>query len=334
MPDPAPPETDGPSRPEAEPAPSTPSPETETAEELPQPFTGYEVTARIARGGMGEIYRARDHRFNREVAIKSLKPDLTGNPDAVGQFFNEARNVARLRHPNLVRGVDVGRTGEYFYFVMEYIRGETLAEKLERVGRGRLPEKETLAIVHGIGEALAYIAANGLVHRDIKPGNILLTAEREVKVCDLGVAREVAFPTVEAFVKGSPAYASPDQVRGDAEVDIRAEFSGLGCTWYHMLVGHPPFVGDTPQSVMEQHLHAPAPDPCSENPRLSEYTGELVVWLLHKDPMDRPPTPESFLAELQQHPLWPEVKPEESSAPQIQAGEADAPAAQTPAEDA
>lgn len=269
---------------------------------LEQPFPGYEVLEKIAQGGMGAVFLARDLRLDREVAIKALVPHLASHADAVEQFFNESRNVARLRHPGIVRGLDVGRAGKYFYFVMEYARGETLAAKLQRLERGRLPEKESLEIVRQAAEALQYIFENGLVHRDLKPVNLILDGKGGVKLCDLGVAREIEHPGHDAFVKGSPDYASPEQITGDPNVDIRADLYGLGCTWYHMLTGQPPFRSATPEETLRRHLHEEPKNLRELDPRLSAATSELVRWLLMKDRDERPRTPQAFLARLMKHP--------------------------------
>ncbi len=268
-----------------------------------QPFPGYEVHERIGRGGMAAIFRATDLRFEREVAVKTLIPDLTHHEDAVERFFNEARNVARLRHENIVRGLDVGRAGKYFYFVMEYVKGETAAEKLARLERGRLPEREALHIVRAVAEALQYMFENGLVHRDIKPGNILLAQGGGVKVCDLGLAREVAFPSPEACIKGSPSYASPEQIRCDPNVDIRADLYGLGCAWYHMLLGQPPFTGQTSAEILRRHLDDEPEPPRERDPRIGAMTSQIILWLLKKDRDERPRTPQALLAKLAEHPL-------------------------------
>ncbi len=271
--------------------------------EMHEAFPGYDIREKIAEGGMGTIFLARDLRLDRDVAIKVLTPDLEHNEDAVAQFFSEARTVARLRHANIIRGLDVGRTGTSFYFVMEHVPGETVLQKIERLERGYLPERETVTIVRQVTQALQYIHENGLVHRDVKPGNLLLTQDGVAKLCDLGVAREVAYPTPEAVVKGSPAYASPEQIRGDADVDIRADLYGLGCTWFHMLIGRPPYAADTADEVMHQQLSAPLPDAHAVAGRVSRETSELIQWLMQKDREQRPPTPAVFLGRLDAHPL-------------------------------
>ncbi len=273
------------------------------SQELVHRFPGYLVTRELAKGGMGTVYLARDTRLDRNVAIKELVPNLENNPDAVQHFFEEAGNTARLRHENIIRGLDVGRTGDTFYFVMEYVNGETVQQKLERLERGRIPEREALQIIMQVADALQYIFEHSLVHRDIKPGNILLGAEGKVKLCDLGVARELCCRSAEEFVKGSPAYASPEQIRGEIDVDIRADLYGLGCTWFHMLIGQPPFRGVTREEVMRKHLDAEPPNPRELNPRLSAASSETILWLLRKNPDERPRTPKELISKLQEHPL-------------------------------
>ncbi len=278
-----------------------------------QPFAGYKVYDKIAQGGSGAVFLARDERLGRDVAIKALTPDLQSNENAVDLFFNEARNVARLRHPNIVRGYDVGRTGTYFYFVMEFVRGESLGVKLDRLDRHRLQEKEAFRIVREILKALQCVFETGLVHRDVKPGNILLGNNGDVKLCDLGIAREVAFATPEAVVMGSPSYASPEQVRGDCDIDIRADIYGLGCTWFHMITGQPPYRGETAQQVMQKHLdeEADLPSPRDLDPRLSAATSALIGWMMAKDREKRPRTPQQLLNKMREHPLCKMIEEEE-----------------------
>lgn len=273
------------------------------ATEWEQPFPGYTVIEKIAQGGYGAVYRARDERFQREVAIKILLPDLAAHPDAVERFFAEARTTARLRHPHLVRGYDVGRSGRYLFYVMEYVHGESLAQKLERLERHCLSERESLEIIRPLAEVLQYIFEQGLVHRDVKPGNILLGEERAVKLCDLGIARELSYPDERSVVRGSPSYASPEQIREECDIDIRSDLYSLGCTWFHMLLGRPPFMGSCPEEILRGHLETPPPSPRTINMRITAATSELILWLLEKDRDQRPRTPAKFLEKLSLHPL-------------------------------
>lgn len=268
-----------------------------------QPFPGYKVTHKIGQGGSGAVFLAKDIRLDRDIAIKTLIPDLEHNEDAVERFFNEARQVARMRHNNIVRGLDVGRSGKYFFFVMEYIRGESVADKLSRLHGGRLREIDTIKIVLDIADALQYIFENGLVHRDIKPGNIILANSGEIKLCDFGVAKEVAYESQESFVMGSPSYVSPEAAAGDPNIDIRADLYSLGCTWYHMLLSRPPFIGESAPVILRKHISDDPVNPTEVDLRITPATGQLLMWLLEKDRDRRPRNPQQFIAKMMTHPL-------------------------------
>ncbi len=284
------------------------APVDENGQLLEQPFPGYLVTARLAETPGSTVFRATDTRLDREVAIKALIPDLTHNQDAVELFFNEARNVARLRHPRIVRGLDVGRAGKYFYFAMEFIKGESLADRLARLERGKLAEKAALPIVRQTAEGLQYIFENGLAHRNLKPGNVLLTESGEVKLGDLGVAREVAYATPEDLALANSAYVSPEQARGDFNIDIRSDLYSLGCLWHHLVLGYPPFRGVTPQEVLRKQQEADPANPREQDVRISAATSQLILSLLAKDRDDRPRTPQDFLNRLREHPLLAEER--------------------------
>ena len=161
-----------------------------------QPFTGYKVVNILGEGPAGPVLLARDTRFEREVVIKAIVPDLEAHEDAAERFFNEARQVARLRHDNIVRGVDVGRAGKYLYFVMEYVRGETLEKRLSALQSGRIREIEALQHVIQAAAGLQFIFEQGLAHRNIKPANLMLGGGT-LKIADFGVARDLAFPDTQ-----------------------------------------------------------------------------------------------------------------------------------------
>ncbi len=266
-------------------------------------FPGYLVTAKISETSRRLVFRARDTRLDRPAIIKALVPDLEHNPDAVRIFFDEARRVARLRHENIVRGLDAGRAGAYFYFVTEDVKGESLADKLERLARKRLPPREALAVTQQLAQALLCASENGLTHRAVEPAHVILGNDGAAQLDDLGVAREIAWPDPEAVVRDAPFYAAPERIRNDPNADIRADLYSLGCVWFHMLLGRPPFAGATPEEILGQHLEAPAPQPAETEAGagVSVATGELIPWLLAKDPGDRP-TPRELLDRLATEP--------------------------------
>ena len=254
----------------------------------------YELQNLIGRGGMADVWRARDHRLGRDVAVKRLRADLASDDTFQARFQREAQSAARLNHPNIVAVYDTGETQDPTtglqvpYIVMELIDGHTLRDVL-RDGRKILPRR-ALEFTQGVLDALSYSHAAGIVHRDIKPANVMLTREGYVKVMDFGIARAVADTsatmTQTAAVIGTAQYLSPEQARGET-VDNRADIYATGCLLYELLVGRPPFIGDSPVSVAYQHVREiPAP-PSSLD---SEITGEMdaiTLKALAKERADR-----------------------------------------------
>jgi len=247
----------------------------------------YEITARIARGGMATVYRALDRRLDRVVALKIMHPQLADGVDVAARFRREARAAARLAHPGVVGVYDQGSTDEMNYLTMEFVDGTNLRALLRR--RGVLPVGEALQTVERVLDALAAAHRAGLVHRDIKPENILITTDGEVKVADFGLARAVSEATVATAgsLLGTVAYLSPEIVT-NGEADARADVYAVGAMLYELLTGHQPFQGDTPIQVAYQHVHAEVPAPSEEILWLPYQVDELVAALTAKDPGDRP----------------------------------------------
>ena len=254
----------------------------------------YELGSPLGRGGMAQVRRARDTRLGRQVAVKLLRIDLAGDPTFQARFRREAQASAGLNHPNIVAVYDTGEetdpeTGVSVpYIVMELVEGHTLRE-LIRDGRKILPDR-ALEFTAGVLDALAYSHRAGIVHRDIKPANVMLTNTGRVKVMDFGIARAVADTsatmTQTAAVIGTAQYLSPEQARGET-VDARSDIYSAGCLLYELLVGHPPFRGDSPVSVAYQHVRE-APVPPSElDPMVSDDMDAIVLKALAKDPADR-----------------------------------------------
>ncbi|MHC4202434.1 MAG: serine/threonine-protein kinase, partial [Planctomycetota bacterium] len=214
---------------------------------------GYELIETIGAGSSGTVYKARQISMDRLVAIKVLPQKLAQDERFTERFMREARAVAKLNHPNVVTGIDVGEAGGVYYFVMEYVDGESVADRVRR--EGTVPEKEALEIARQVCLALDCAFKNGIVHRDIKPANILLTRGGEAKLADLGVARHAETEGVATRrVFGTPYYMSPEQARGDAEIDTRSDIYSLGATLYHLLGGKPPFHGNAPKVVMTKQV--------------------------------------------------------------------------------
>ncbi len=254
----------------------------------------YQLGEVLGRGGMAEVRRARDLRLGRDVAVKQLRVDLASDPTFQERFRREAQSAAGLNHPNIVAVYDTGEdtdpsTGVRVpYIVMELVEGRTLRDLL-RTGRKIVPTK-ALEFVRGILDALSYSHKAGIIHRDIKPANVMLTADGTVKVMDFGIARAVADTsstmTQTAAVIGTAQYLSPEQARGET-VDSRSDIYSAGCLLYELLVGRPPFQGDSPVSVAYQHVReAPVP-PSHLDPMITPAMDAITLKALAKDPEDR-----------------------------------------------
>ncbi|MBP8919323.1 MAG: Stk1 family PASTA domain-containing Ser/Thr kinase [Micropruina sp.] len=254
----------------------------------------YELGSPLGRGGMAQVRRARDTRLGRQVAVKLLRTDLAGDPTFQARFRREAQASAGLNHPNIVAVYDTGEekdpeTGVWVpYIVMELVEGHTLRELL-REERKILPDR-ALEFTAGVLDALAYSHRAGIVHRDIKPANVMLTNAGRVKVMDFGIARAVADTsatmTQTAAVIGTAQYLSPEQARGET-VDARSDIYSAGCLLYELLVGQPPFRGDSPVSVVYQHVRENPVPPSQLDPMVTPGMDALVLKALAKNPADR-----------------------------------------------
>jgi serine/threonine-protein kinase len=252
----------------------------------------YELDGIVGRGGMAEVYRARDLRLDRIVAVKTLREDLARDQTFQARFRREAQSAASLNHPSIVAVYDTGEdnTGMSHvpYIVMEYVDGRTIRDLL-RDDRRLLPER-ALEITDGVLRALDYSHRAGIVHRDIKPGNVMLNRQGEIKVMDFGIARAVADTqatmTQTAQVIGTAQYLSPEQARGE-RVDARSDLYSVGCLLYELLTGRPPFMGDSPVAIAYQHVReAPVP-PSRVDPELPEWADPIVLRAMEKDPDER-----------------------------------------------
>lgn len=251
---------------------------------------GFEIVKLIGRGGMGSVYLARQLSLNRPVAIKILPASMAANSSYVMRFQQEARAAAKVKHPSLVQIYDAGEEHELFYYVMEYINGETTAQRVVR--KGRLDEKNALLIAESVAVALEHAWAEArLVHRDIKPDNILIDGDGTVKVADLGLAKMIDQSamaiTISRSIIGTPHYCAPEQVRGESRVDCRADIYALGATLYHYIVGHAPFADTSGVSAMVRSLTDYVPDPMDCHPDVSEYVAWLIEKMMAKDRNDR-----------------------------------------------
>jgi len=263
----------------------------------------YQVGDTLGFGGMSEVHRGRDLRLGRDVAIKVLRADLVRDPSFQTRFRREAQNAGSLNHPGIVAVYETGETqgeaGTIPYIVMEYVDGETLRDLLKR--EGSLEPAWAMEIVADVCAALDFSHRHGIVHRDIKPANVMLTRAGAVKVMDFGIARAVADgqATVRATaaVLGTAQYLSPEQARGQA-VDARSDVYATGCVLFELLVGAPPFTGDSPVAVAYQHVREDPKAPSEVKPGLPRELDSIVLKALNKNPLNRYQTAAEMRADL------------------------------------
>ena len=248
----------------------------------------YELDGVVGLGGLAEVYRARDIRLDRIVAVKTLREDLAWDQTFQARFRREAQSAASLNHPSIVAVYDTGEDmvgqANVPYVVMEYVDGRTLRELL-RDDRRLLPER-ALEITDGVLRALDYSHRNGIVHRDIKPGNVMLTRSAEVKVMDFGIPRAVSDDTPTGEVIGTADYMSPEQARGE-RVDARSDLYSTGCLLYELLTGRPPFSGDSPVAIAYQHVRENPIPPSRVDSEIPAWDDSIVLKAMAKDPAER-----------------------------------------------
>ncbi|MBI3829589.1 MAG: protein kinase [Planctomycetes bacterium] len=266
---------------------------------------GFEILEKIGQGAMGAVFKARQISLDRIVALKVLPPKIAQDTKFIERFQREARSSARLNHPNIVLGIDVGRdepTG-LWYFAMEFIDGPSLKEVLAK--EGKLPETRALKLMLDIARALECAARQNIVHRDIKPDNILLAKTGEAKLADLGLAKKIddeddAHLTQSGRAVGTPHYMAPEQVRGEGGAfDIRTDLYAVGATLFHLVTGSTPFQAPTAAAVMAMHLTDAPPKANEVEHVVSEGCARLIARLMEKKPEQRVQTPEKLLEEIE-----------------------------------
>ena len=266
-----------------------------------QQLPGYQILNKCGAGAMAVVYRAKQLSLDRTVAVKVLPKRLSRNTEFVERFYREGRAAAQLNHANIVQAIDVGEANGFHYFVMEFVEGCTVYDEL---AEGKVyGEREAIEIITQITKALQHAHERGFIHRDVKPKNIMLTKERVAKLADMGLAREAT--DVQAAMAeagrayGTPYYIAPEQIRGEVDIDQRADLYSLGATFYHMVTGRVPFEGPTPSAVMHKHLKEPLTPPDHLNTNLTAGCGAMIEMLLAKDREERYPSARELLSDLE-----------------------------------
>lgn len=246
----------------------------------------YRIEAAVGEGGMAKVFRGQDQVLGRTVAVKVLAPEFARDGQFVQRFRREAQSAAALNHPNVVSVFDTGSDGPVHYIVMEFVEGRTLRDVLG--ADGRLHPRRAAEIAESMCRALASAHKQGLVHRDVKPGNVMLTPSGEVKVMDFGIARVTTGEalTQTATVLGTASYFSPEQAKGEP-VDARSDVYSAGCVLYEMLTGQPPFSGDSPVSIAYKHVREDPQLPSQLNPDVSSSLDAVVMKAMAKNPANR-----------------------------------------------
>jgi len=259
------------------------------AERSGQQIPGYKILGKLGAGAMATVFKARQLSLDRTVAIKVLPRKFSQNAEFIARFYAEGRVAAQLNHPNIVQAYDVGQAGEFHYFVMEYVEGTTVHDQIAK--HRRFSEADAMDIVIQIAEALDHSHRKGLIHRDVKPKNIMLTKEGVAKLADMGLARAVsdkeAAESEAGKAYGTPYYISPEQIRGEKDITPAADIYSLGATLYHMVTGSVPFEGKSPSAVMHKHLKAELVPPDHVNPKLSAGISQVIEMMMAKAASDR-----------------------------------------------
>lgn len=262
---------------------------------------GYRIMAKIGAGAMATVFKGRQLSLDRLVAIKVLPKRMSENPEYVERFYREGQAAAKLNHANIVQAFDVGEASGYHYFVMEYVEGHTLYDEI--TGDEPLTEQRVLSFMIQIAKALEHAHKQGLIHRDVKPKNIMITKEGLAKLADMGLARaaadEEAAQAEAGRAFGTPYYISPEQIRGEVDIDFRSDIYSFGATMYHALTAQVPFDAPTPAAVMHKHLKEPLIPPDHINTDLSVGIGEVVEVMMAKERDDRYSSTTEVLMDLE-----------------------------------
>lgn len=259
------------------------------AERSGQQIPGFRILGKLGAGAMATVFKGRQLSLDRTVAIKVLPRKFSSNAEFIERFYAEGRAAAQLNHPNIVQAYDVGKAGEFHYFVMEFVEGSTVYEHIVR--SKRYSEADAINIAIQMAEALEHAHSKGLIHRDVKPKNIMLTRSGIAKLADMGLARGIsdkeAAEQEAGKAYGTPYYISPEQIRGERVLTPAADIYSLGATLYHMVTGNVPFDGKNPSDVMHKHLKTALIPPDHVNPKLSAGISQIIEMMMAKDPRER-----------------------------------------------
>ena len=280
----------------------------------------YEILEKIGTGGMSDVYKAKDHKLNRLVAVKVLKQEFSENANFVSKFRVEAQAAAGLMHPNIVNVYDVGEEKGLYYIVMELVDGITLKKYIEK--KARLSVKEAISIAIQVSMGLEAAHQNHIIHRDIKPQNIIISKDGKVKVTDFGIAKAATSNTITSNVMGSVHYTSPEQARGGYS-DEKSDIYSLGITLFEMLTGRVPFNGETTVAIAIKHIQQPMPSPREFVPEIPESVEQIVLKCCEKSPDRRYQNMSELIADLKQSLIHPDggfvrrVNPDEESSTRL-----------------
>lgn len=270
-------------------------------EKTTQQIPGYKILKKLGSGAMATVFLGRQLSLDRLVAIKVLPIKFSSNEKFIERFYKEGRAAAQLNHRNIVSAYDVGQAGDHHYFVMEFVDGDTVYDRVK--AKKRFDEKEAIDVILQVARALEHAHAKGFIHRDIKPKNIMLSKDSQVKLADLGLARAVsdkeAAEAEAGRAYGTPYYISPEQIRGEVNIGGQADIYGLGATFYHMVTGKVPFEGKNPSAVMHKHLKNPLTPPDHVNTKLTPGTAQVIEMMMAKSRKDRYRNVDDLIVDLE-----------------------------------
>jgi serine/threonine protein kinase len=274
----------------------------DTSRQVPQTVGNYDLLEKVAEGGMGSVYRARQHDTGQMVAIKIMPAHMAGNAILLKRFEQEFRAASFLDHPNIVRALDYGDSGTAPYLVMEFVEGESLGQKIER--DGKMPEAEAVRIIAQVAQGLHRAHKLGMIHRDVKPDNVMVTPEGIAKLADLGLVKEVEADlnlTRTGRGLGTPHFMAPEQFRNAKNADVRCDIYALGATLYMMVTGQLPFKSNGPLDAWMKKIHNEITPPREVVPELSERVDWAIRRAMSADPDKRPGTCREFVEDLTGH---------------------------------